>query len=183
MYDVDQHGLDPKAFLPIDPKGNKVKITAAPPAVMLENPKFAHNLGQTIRACSSFGIGQLWWNGDRVVRELEGLDRIPREERMRGYDDVRVLYHPRPLDLFPEGTTPIAVEFRPGSSELLHDFEHPENPVYVFGPEDGSLAQVTLRHCHRFLFIQSKHCLNLSMAVGLILHDRQAKQIKKDRWF
>jgi hypothetical protein len=99
-YDVDQHGLDPNSFLALDPKMKMVRVVPATPAVILTNPKFAHNLGQTVRALSCFGVSQLWWNGKRVLKELEGLDRIPREERMRGYSDVSILYNERPLDAY-----------------------------------------------------------------------------------
>jgi len=32
-----------------------------------------------------------------------------------------------------------------------------------------------LTHCHRFIIIPSKHCLNLAAAVYLILYDRISK--------
>ena len=47
-----------------------------------------------------------------------------------------------------------------------------ENPLYVFGPEDGNIPQVLLRHCYRFVKIPSKHCLNLGNAVNVVLYDR-----------
>ena len=68
----------------------------------------------------------------------------------------------------------MAVEVR-DNSESLPDFEHPANPVYVFGPEDGGLQRVTLQHCHRFVQIPTKHCLNLATAVTAVLYDRMVK--------
>jgi tRNA(Leu) C34 or U34 (ribose-2'-O)-methylase TrmL len=62
------------------------------------------------------------------------------------------------------------------NSEALTTFVHPENAVYVFGPEDGGVPQVLRRFCHRFVNIQSAHCLNLSAAINVILHDRKAKR-------
>jgi tRNA C32,U32 (ribose-2'-O)-methylase TrmJ len=53
---------------------------------------------------------------------------------------------------------------------------HPENAVYVFGPEDGSIPPVFRRHCHRFVSIPSKHCLNLAAAVYIVLYDRNQKE-------
>jgi tRNA(Leu) C34 or U34 (ribose-2'-O)-methylase TrmL len=176
-YDVDQHGLDPTAFEAQDPKGRKVKVVPASPAVVLSNPKFAHNLGQTVRALSCFGVRQLWWSGKRVLKELEGLDRIPREERMRGYSDVSILYNERPLDAYAKGVVPVCIELVPGAENLLN-FEHPENAVYVFGPEDGGVDQGTRRVCHRFVSIPTKHCTNLSAAVYIVLYDRLLKQTR-----
>lgn len=180
----DQHGFDPNDFLARDPKGNKKSVIPSAPAVVLTNPKFPHNIGQTIRALSCFSIPQLWWTGDRALKSLEGLSRIPREERMRGYEDVAVYHHDRPLDLFEKiertsgCVTPVAVEFR-DNSESLPDFVHPENPVYVFGPEDGSIDPGTLRRCHRFVKIPTRHCTNLSAAVYLVLYDRLVKEFRR----
>ncbi len=55
--------------------------------------------------------------------------------------------------------------------EALHTFEHPENALYVFGPEDGSIPRVLLGHCHRFVVIPTRHCLNLATAVASVLWD------------
>jgi tRNA(Leu) C34 or U34 (ribose-2'-O)-methylase TrmL len=176
-YDVDQHGLDPSAFLAHDPKGKLLKVVPATPAVMLSDPKYPHNLGQVVRAASCFGVSQVWWSGQRVVRALEGLDRIPREERMKGYADVSILHADRPLDAY-RRATPVCVELVPGAESLVY-FEHPEDAVYVFGPEDGSVDPGTRRCCHRFVHIPTRHCTNLSAAVYLVLYDRLLKQHQK----
>ena len=71
----------------------------------------------------------------------------------------------------------MAVEVRENAESLPH-FEHPENAVYVFGPEDGSLGRLTLQHCHRFVVLPTKHCLNLATAVSTVLYDREAKRLR-----
>jgi tRNA(Leu) C34 or U34 (ribose-2'-O)-methylase TrmL len=94
---------------------------------------------------------------------------------MKDYKDVKIVHDEYPFNRFPDWVTPVAVERR-HNSENLNYFEHPENAVYVFGPEDGSIIQVFLKHCHRFVVIPSKHCLNLAAAVNVILYHRQMKQ-------
>lgn len=145
------------------------------PAVALIRPKFPHNVGSTLRACSCFGATQLWFTGDRVPLEPHEGYRLPREERMKGYKDVQIINDDRFFDRYNGDVTPVAVELNK-SSELLTTFEHPENALYVFGPEDGSLGSVTLRHCHRFLAIPAAHCLNLAAAVNVVLYDRRMKR-------
>ncbi len=71
---------------------------------------------------------------------------------------------------------PVAVELRK-NAEMLPHFVHPEKALYVFGPEDGSIDQVLLRHCHRFVVIPTAHCVNLAAAVYIILYDRMVKRI------
>ena len=40
-----------------------------------------------------------------------------------------------------------------------------------------SIPQVTLKNCHRFVVIPTKHCVNLAAAVYLVLYDRQMKML------
>jgi tRNA(Leu) C34 or U34 (ribose-2'-O)-methylase TrmL len=149
------------------------------PAVALTNPKYRHNVGAAIRACSCWGIERLIWSGTRVPHPEEWENdeelrqyRLPREERMKGYFDVERLKVDRFKDIIEkEGYTPVAVEIQEGS-EMLFNFEHPENPIYIFGPEDGSLDWRTKQHCHRFIQIPTQHCLNLSCAVNVVLSHR-----------
>lgn len=144
------------------------------PGLILVNPKYLHNIAAAIRAASCFDVSRLVWTGTRI--DLSPLERLPREERMKGYKDVVWTHDKRdkPFNLFVPDITPVCVELLE-NSEPLTTFEHPENAVYVFGPEDGGVAQVIRRHCHRFVHIQSNHCLNLAAAVNVVLHDRRAK--------
>lgn len=145
------------------------------PAIALVNPKYPANVGKAIRTASCFGIKQVWFTGNRVSLVADKKYRLPREERMKGYKEVELRQHDYFFNEYDRGkVTPVAVEVR-NNSELLPDFIHPENALYVFGPEDGSLTSVHLQHCHRFLVIPSKHCLNLAMAVSIVLYDRMAK--------
>jgi len=144
------------------------------PSIILVNPKNASNVGAIVRTAACYGFEQVWWTGNRVMLDLSGKKRLPREERMKGYQDVSMIQHDRPFDQF-VNATPVAVEVREEYQNLL-EFEHPKNPVYVFGPEDGSIDSVLLGHCHQYVVIPTLHCLNLAMAVGTILWDRKLKQ-------
>jgi len=160
-------------------------IDPAAPAIVLHLPKYPHNVGQIVRLASAFGIAQVWYSGDRI-REALGA-RLPREERMRRYQDVVLINHPDPLARICEAVPaarPVAVELRPGAESLV-DFHHPvgpdEPPVYVFGPEDGSLPGAVLKRCHRFVVIPSYECLNLATSVAALLYDRMAKMAPSER--
>ena len=146
------------------------------PAVILIDPKYPHNVGAALRACSCFGLRQLWWTGTRVRIDPVKGERLPREERMKGYKDVALCPGEQPLEHF-TGAVPVAIEVRQ-QSEPLTTFVHPENAVYVFGPEDGSIPKVWLHQCHRFVHIPANHCLNLSTAVAVVLaHRRMSRQL------
>ena len=150
-------------------------------SIVLVDPKYPHNVGAAVRAASCFGASDVLFTGSRVrldagVASPKGV-RLPREERMKGYKDVRLRHVPEDVvfDRLPDTSTPVAVELR-ASAEQLPQFEHPEHATYVFGPEDGSLTRAHLRHCHRVVLIPTRHCINLGAAVYVMLYDRLVKR-------
>jgi tRNA(Leu) C34 or U34 (ribose-2'-O)-methylase TrmL len=146
------------------------------PAIGLVDPKFPHNVGAAVRAASCYGIRQVWFSGERVRLDASKGYRLPREERMRGYKDVVLRKDDRFFDAF-ASATPVAVELR-ANAESLIEFEHPDDALYVFGPEDGSLDRAVLARCHRFVVIPTRHCANLASAVYTVLYDRHAKRVQ-----
>jgi tRNA(Leu) C34 or U34 (ribose-2'-O)-methylase TrmL len=148
------------------------------PSIALVNPKYARNVGAVLRLASCYGVKQLWMSGNRINDDPSMAKRLPREERMKGYKEVDLIQYDKFLDLFPSDVIPVAVEVRE-NSEPLYTFDHPEKAVYVFGPEDGSIPRVYLQHCHRFVVIPTRHCLNLATAVATVLHDRAYKNYLK----
>jgi tRNA(Leu) C34 or U34 (ribose-2'-O)-methylase TrmL len=159
-------------------------IMPAAPAIVLQQPKYPHNVGQVVRLASAYGIAQVWYSGERIREAMGG--RLPREERMRRYEDVALVNHPDPLGRLCSAVPsacPVAVELRPGSESLV-DFIHPPAetpPIYVFGPEDGSLSGPVVKRCHRFVVIPTFECLNLATSVATILYDRMAKMPASSR--
>ena len=145
------------------------------PAIAMYNPKYPHNVGAAVRAASCLGAKTVVFSGKRVPNEGEkGKYRIPREERMKGYNDVTILNDDYFFNRFSDAIVPVAVEVR-NTSESLPLFEHPKHALYVFGPEDSSIPPAMLRHCHRFVIIPSVHCLNLGNAINVVLYDRLFK--------
>jgi tRNA(Leu) C34 or U34 (ribose-2'-O)-methylase TrmL len=145
------------------------------PAIALVDPRYPQNVGMVVRLASCYGIRQVWFTGERVSLNPAAGERLPREERMKGYKDVEMIHYECFFDQFPTDTVPVAVEVR-ADSEPLHSFEHPANALYVFGPEDGSIPKSLLGHCHRFVVIPTRHCLNLATAVATVLWDREYKR-------
>lgn len=145
------------------------------PAVVGIDTKYGRNAAGMLRCCSAYGIGQLWLTGNRWAEEFDRRGRLPREERMKAYSDVDVYRCDKPLLAFGPGVTPVGVEVM-DSAEPLAWFQHPENPVYVFGPEDGSLPAGIRAACHRFLILPTGQCLNLASAVAVVLNDRKVQR-------
>lgn len=74
----------------------------------------------------------------------------------------------------PSGCRIIAVELCDGACNLV-DYAHPEQAVYLLGPEDGSLSPDILAECHSRLVIPGSHCYNLAVAGSIVMYDRVAK--------
>lgn len=164
--------------------GKRSKKEGIAPAIGLIDPKYPRNVGTVVRAASCYGIKQVWFSGNRVSLTAEkGKYRLPREERMRGYNDVELRQYDYFIDQFEKGVTPVAIELR-NTSEQLPAFEHPENALYIFGPEDGNIPKPFLIKCHRFVVIPTRHCLNLAAAVNVILYDRYVKRLNAglEKW-
>jgi tRNA(Leu) C34 or U34 (ribose-2'-O)-methylase TrmL len=95
---------------------------------------------------------------------------------MKGYRSVEMCPDHHVFDRMESvWVTPVAVELR-SDAESLVTFEHPENALYVFGPEDGNLPKPVRLLCHRFVVIPTHHCLNLAAAVNVVLYDRRLKR-------
>lgn len=150
----------------------KAVKAGASPAIALLDPKYRRNLGEAIRAASCFGLKQVWYTGNRI--EIAPGERLPREERMKGYAEVDLIQYDYFFEQFPKDVVPVAVEIMPGA-ELLPQFEHPEKALYVFGSEDKGIPSHIKKLCHKFVTIPTRHPLNLYTSIAITLYDRQCK--------
>ncbi len=79
--------------------------------------------------------------------------------------------------ILPKNTKIVGVELTDDAIELP-SFKHPNNAVYILGPERGNLSQETIEMCDHIVKIPTKFCLNVSLAGGIILYDRAISQTR-----
>jgi tRNA(Leu) C34 or U34 (ribose-2'-O)-methylase TrmL len=160
-------------------------------SVLLIDPEFAHNVGNTLRACALLGAGSLWWTGDRVAHPEQWGDgtRLPREERMRCYRRTQLgrVHNGQVQHLLAAPAVPVCVEITDSAQDLRY-FEHPRDAVYVFGPENGSVPKGMRQQCHLFVRIPNaildadpddidgRTPYNLAAAVNIVLFHRLLQQ-------
>lgn len=144
-----------------------------PPAVLMIDPIHPHNVGQVLRACSSFAINQLWMTGNKAAKHLAQSKRIPRELRLKAYENTTIFHSPE-FPQLDDSITPIAIETSPDAESLV-GFQHPENAFYVFGSEADGIPEKILEQCKSTVIIPSNHCINVSAAVYITLYDRTFK--------
>lgn len=150
--------------------------------IALLSPKYTQNVGATVRAAACYGADEVWYTGSRIPDVSTKQDRLPRELRMKAYEHVSLRHTERLFDQLGPEVVPIAIELLPGSQPLT-SFVHPENVVYVLGPEDGSIPSVARRHCHQFVYVPTIDgmCMNLAATVNVVLYDRLAKNATQGR--
>lgn len=151
----------------------KEKITTG--AILLENPKFEANVAQVYRTAANFLIPQVIVSGFRLNEEIK---RIPREFRYKEYKNTQLIWSNNLYKLIKESNIePVIIELLPNTQDLK-DFEHPPNACYIFGPEDGNISSKIRSLGKHFVKIDTAFCLNLSIAVGITLYDKELKGYK-----
>lgn len=140
-------------------------------AVGLYSPKTSHNIGSVLRACGCFDASLVVVEGKRYSKAPTDTPRAHRH---------LPLMHGALLDMIPFDCVPVAVELC-DRARSIHSYEHPERAFYMFGPEDGSLPEPIVLSARDVIYIPSRHCLNLAMAVNVILYDRSKKRARNER--
>lgn len=135
----------------------------------LINPKDANNVGSIMRAAGCFNVQSIRYTGTRYGYAA------------KFQTDTQKASHTIPLravdSLFEEidaNTQVVCIELVEGAVPLP-DFQHPENALYIFGPEDGSISQDIINQAHHVVYIPTKGCLNLAATANIVLYDRNAK--------
>lgn len=139
-------------------------------AIALDRCKDKANLGGVLRAAGCFGAA--------LVLVSEGRMGKYSTDTMKMYKHVPCMEVRDVMQSLPFGTTPVAVEIT-DKARSIHNFIHPENAIYIFGPEDGSIQPKILERVPVIIKIPTKYCLNLAAAVNVVLYDRFCKQEQK----
>lgn len=137
--------------------------------VGLCNPKSPTNVGAVMRAAGCYGVAAVRYTGMRFARAAKYQTDTKNKQSeipLTGKDD---LTGDLPIDC-----KIVCVELAEGATPLPK-FEHPTNALYVFGPEDGSIAQSIIDKADAVVYIPTIGCMNLAATVNVLLYDRLAK--------
>ncbi|GGI86196.1 RNA methyltransferase [Shewanella gelidii] len=135
----------------------------------LTNPKTPTNVGSIMRAAGCFNVDGVFYTGERYARAAQyNPDTKDIAEQIP-------LVSVKSLDEQIDETTQIVcVDLVEGATPLPL-FEHPENAIYIFGPEDGTISQEMVDKSHAVVYVPTIGCLNLAATVNVLLYDRLAK--------
>lgn len=135
--------------------------------VALDHPKKDNNIGAVMRAAYCFDSKMIVIAGNRYKRQPTDTPYAQRS--------IPTLQVQSVMDAVPYDCEPVAVDLLPGATELPN-FTHPQRAFYIFGAEDRTLPAEIVSRCKHKIVIPTKTCLNLAMAVNIVLYDRTCKQ-------
>ena len=136
--------------------------------VVLLRPKTTHNVGTAMRSCHIFGVKSLQIVGGRYKKQSSDVSNFEKRTPLFVSDELSI----------PFGCVPVGIEIVEGSISLER-YQHPRQALYIFGPEDGSISRGVLGQCRDIVSIPGESCLNLAMAVSIVLYDREAKRLRQ----
>lgn len=134
------------------------------------NPKSPENMGSILRAAGCYQAQSIRYTGERYARAKAFYT-----DTKNAHLDIPVSQVSKIFDLENDkDLTKVAVELVEGATALPL-FVHPDNALYVFGPEDGSIEQDVIDQCDQVVYIPTTGCMNLAATVNVLLYDRLAK--------
>jgi tRNA(Leu) C34 or U34 (ribose-2'-O)-methylase TrmL len=136
----------------------------------LTNPKSPTNVGAVLRAVGCFYADEVLYTGERFNRAVKFNTDTKNIKSIIPLTQVEdfIEYSKN------ENINLVCVDLIEGAVPLT-EFVHPENALYVFGPEDGTISQAVIDKAYASVYVPTKGCLNLAASVNVLLYDRLTK--------
>ncbi len=138
-------------------------------SIGLTKPKSPTNVGAVMRAAGCYGVDAVFYTGeryDRAVKLNTDTKSISQNIPLTGVNSL--------LENMPDKAKIVCVELVEGATPLP-EYEHPENVIYIFGPEDGTISQAVIDRADAVIYVPTIGCMNLAATVNVVLYDRLAK--------
>ena len=138
----------------------------------LSDPKNPANVGSILRTAGNFRVDNVFYTGTRYDRarlqnQTQNISRkVSRHVHCEKVDNL--------LTELDKNTRIVCVELAQNATPLP-DYQHPEQAIYIFGPEDGSLSQDIIDQADDIVYIPTVDCMNLAITVSVVMYDRLAK--------
>lgn len=155
----------------------------------LTNPKSPTNVGGVMRAAGCYSVDQVVYTGHRYTLASKFIGSKNNTDTQKSRDQIPLVAIDDFLQLkkqsiestlekLPESTKIICVDLVEGAIPLPL-FQHPEQALYVFGPEDGTISQSVIDEADDVVYVPTVGCMNLAASVNVLLYDRLAKSLVK----
>ncbi len=155
----------------------------------LTNPKSPSNVGAVMRAAGCYSVDQVLYTGHRYTQAAKFSGSKHNTDTQKAHDKIPLLavedffnLKQTSISQQPENPPPstkvICVDLVEGATPLPH-FQHPEQALYIFGPEDGTISQTVIDQADDVVYVPTIGCMNLAASVNVLLYDRLAKSLIK----
>ncbi|MGB1261511.1 MAG: RNA methyltransferase [Cognaticolwellia sp.] len=135
----------------------------------LTDPKSPSNVGAVMRAAGCYQANEVRYTGVRYARAAKFHTDTKDASRKIPLNGVESL-----IDNLSSQQKVVCVDLVEGAIPLP-EFEHPENAIYIFGPEDGTISQAVIDRADAVVYVPTVGCMNLAASVNVLLYDRLAK--------
>ncbi len=141
----------------------------------LTDPKSPSNVGAVMRAAGCYQANEVRYTGVRYARAAkfhtdtkDASSKIP----LTGVESL--------VASVTSEQKIVCVDLVEGAI-ALPDFQHPDNALYIFGPEDGTIAQEVIDKADAVVYVPTVGCMNLAASVNVLLYDRLAKSSELEK--
>lgn len=150
--------------------------------IALTNPKSPTNVGAVMRAAGCYQADHVFYTGKRYAQAAKynkdtlktDTKNVQQKIPLLAVDDF--INISELVENIPTATKLICVDLVEGATPLPH-FNHPEQAIYIFGPEDGTISQQVIDCADEVIYVPTVGCMNLAASVNVILYDRMSKQL------
>ena len=142
-------------------------------SIGLVNPKSPDNVASVMRSAGNFQVNGVLYTGSRYPRAVRLNTRAPDMSR-KVSQNIPLTEVTDLLDDIDETMAVVCIEFAENAI-ALPNYQHPENALYIFGPEDGTISQAIIDRADAVVYVPTVGCMNLAATVNVVLYDRLAK--------
>ncbi len=172
--------------------GKQLQVENSHVTIGLTNPKSPSNVGAVMRAAGCYSVEQVLYTGQRYANAAKyngskqgslkhshfkhntdtknARDKIPLKAA-DNFENIECL-----RAFLPANTKVVCVDLVEGAIPLPH-FQHPDQALYIFGPEDGTISQTVINSADAVVYVPTVGCMNLAASVNVLLYDRLAKSL------
>jgi len=146
-------------------------------SIGLVNPKSPDNVGSVMRAAGNYRVDSVFFTGDRYLRALEFQTQAVNTGRQVGRN-IPISKTDCLLNEALEDMKIVCIEFAENAISLP-EYQHPEQALYIFGSEDGTISQDIIDKADAVVYVPTVGCMNLAATVNVVLYDRLAKSTQR----
>ena len=142
-------------------------------SIGLINPKSPANVASVMRAAGNYRVDSVFYTGIRYPRAAK-LNPCAVDMSRKISKNIPLIEVVNLIGEVPDNLKIVCVEFAEDAI-ALPEYQHPDDVLYIFGPEDGTISQNIIDRADAVVYVPTAGCMNLAATVNVVLYDRLAK--------